>query len=132
MFIMVNDKQFLLARFPYIKDGWKNETLKSGWILSWQNKLPVVFNSDKSIALLGWAFECRNEKPQPSLYVNCIATCAGGTQDIIDAEKTWCGRYLLNVGEEIYLDATGMLNTFYSEDMVSSSLNVMCEVKHLK
>lgn len=135
---MINDKQFLLAKKPYINEGWNNIKLLSGYILSWHYKLPVVFNKNKSIVLLGWAYESKDTEIQPAEQINELSNekistqCCIDKERIINMEKTWCGRYIVIAYDSIYLDATGLLNVFYGYGMVSSSLNILREVNGLE
>lgn len=51
-------------------------------------------------------------------------------KDVINIEKNWCGRYILIIDNNIYTDATAMLQIFYDDMCVTSSISVLCKVEN--
>ena len=45
--------------------------------------------------------------------------------EVFNIEKTWCGRYVLIVGNYLYLDTVGTMGVYYGKRTISSSLNVL-------
>ena len=128
---MVNDRQFYLSREDSVKiDGWKKLKLKNGFYIHYHKDLMVSYASE-SIALLGYVWQVDPEKKTPAeelakleLQHTIIK------EDVFEVEKSWCGRYLLIVEDWIYLDACGLINIFYSNKTIASSLNVLCQVEN--
>lgn len=128
---MINDKQFILGQKSFQSLGWKNLQLSNGFVLSYQEKLKVWTNDPRNIVLLGnmWQVDPNRESPQEELK-KLVMTGKTTHEDVFEVEKTWCGRYLLIVDDWIYLDTIGSLGVFYSDEHVSSSLNVLCEAEN--
>lgn len=118
------NKQFVLSKKPFVCDGWKSETLSNGYVLSWHEGLKVEINKENNVCLLGHAWSVTSD--------NQIITLRGGTDSLLEAEKGWSGRYLLIIGNKIYLDANGLLGVFYDKDTVSSSMNIMFRLRGQK
>ena len=129
---MVNDKQFLLSKHIYYKDGWLSERLNSGFIISWQEKLHVYISSDKQIAVLGEVWQVDPDRDDPFQEIEKAISLSEGflsKETLIDIENTWCGRYVIISSEFVFLDASGLLGVFYTKNSCSSSLNVISEVE---
>ena len=126
---MINDKQFIISTDFEIKEpSWENMSIpNSSWILSWHPDLPIYFSNDKSIILIGYAWQVQPGKESP---IEIIKNKRFPEGRIIEEENTWCGRYVLIINGNIYLDASGCLGVFYSEKFISSSLNLL--VKYVK
>ena len=127
---MINDRQFFITKDPVAGfEDWKKIDLQKGYTLHYHTGLNIAFQN-KDILLLGYAWQVdpNRKSPQEELQVLSLHSNISH-EDVFEVEKTWCGRYLLLVGEWIYTDACGTLGVFYSEHNVTSSLNVLCTVE---
>lgn len=123
---MIDQRQFILSREKTEqKENWTTVKLASGYYLSWQNNLRVAISRGKDVCLLGHVWTVDSQKPEPRQMIEC------GRDEILEAEKGWSGRYLLIIGDEIFLDASGLLGVFYTDGFASSSLKLMFEHKKL-
>ncbi len=128
---MVDDKQFILGKAIYEETSWVSLRLSSGFFLSFHDKLNVWHDEKCSIVLLGNAWQVNPDFPAPIEELKQIASNDKYTHnEVYSIEKSWCGRYLLIVGEWIYLDTIGSLGCFYSNTHVSSSLHVLCRAEN--
>lgn len=123
---MVDDKQFIISKKRYTAEGFKNITLRSGFVLSYQDKLKVTVNKDCSVALLGYAWHVLEYAKQPHEFIKQCTDCGNVEEIILKQEEYWCGRYILIIGTKVYLDACGMLGLFYADSAVSSSFPIIC------
>ena len=114
-------RQFVLARQAVQADGWQSEQLSNGYVLSWHKELKVSINKEKNVCLLGHAWSVTSD--------DRVVIEDMGRDSLLEAEKGWSGRYLLIIGDEIYLDTSGLLGVFYDEEAVTSSMNVMFQLK---
>ena len=124
---MIDSKQFIIANTIFKKENWIYMTLSCGKILSYHKELNICHNADNSVILLGhaWSVLPIEEQVPPSSFVeNMNRTLT--EEEIIQEEKTWCGRYILIANDHIFLDTIGSLGVFYSRDCVCSSIRVMC------
>ncbi len=130
---MIDDKQFIIGNSSHYLPCWNQIQLANGLILSFQEKLKVWINETANILLLGYAWQVDPNRNAPIYELEKLASKECIThQDVYEMEKTWCGRYLLIVDDWIYLDTIGSLGVFYSNEHVSSSLNVLCKVENRK
>lgn len=128
---MINDRQFILAKHESsLFEDWNRYQLSSGYYLYCHKDLSVI-KIGENIVLLGFAWQVDPTRQSPEQELATLARKSEIThQDIYEIEKTWCGRYILIVNDWLYLDATGMLGLFYSEENLSSSLNVLCTLEN--
>ena len=125
---MIDSKQFIITDNGYDQDNWCTITLSCGKKLSYHQDLAICHNQDYSIVLLGhaWSVLPAEEQLSPQEFVmqsNSQIT----EEEIIQEEKTWCGRYLLIANDYIYLDAIGLLGVYYHKEAISCSVNVLCQ-----
>ena len=127
---MIDDKQFIIGTTKHQLPGWKQIQLANGMIFSFQENLRVWRNETANILLLGFVWQADPNRGTPISELEKLSTKQSITHaDVYEIEKTWCGRYLLIVNDWIYLDTIGCLGVFYSNEHVSSSLNVLCTVE---
>ena len=131
---MKNDKQFVLGQKVYEHPDWYHVTLPNRYILSYHKDLPVYFNDRKDLILIGRAWQVDPNRCCPTDEINRLTaeTTAVSQAQIIDMEKTWCGRYIIISHDTIYLDAGALLNVFHSDEYVTSSLNILCTLEKRK
>ena len=132
---MVNDRQFVIAKKSYNGNGFLSIYLQNEYILSYQDKLKVHLSKGRELGLLigvAWQYDDRRKTPHEELDQLMHADKEITLDDIYELEKTWCGRYVLIVKNWIFLDATGLLGIFFSDDALSSSYNILCAVVGIK
>jgi len=130
---MINSRQFYISKYKSDKfPTWEHLSLDNGFSIHYQPDLNIIYRSN-SIALLGHAWQTDPLRESPKAQLAELNQKQEIThQDVYEIEKTWCGRYLLIVQDWVYLDACGLINIFYSNDTISSSLNVLCSVEGRK
>ena len=111
----IHRRQFYIGRQPKLLDeSWLTHTLVNGLILSYSNELQVSFIKDKKgndFVLIGYAVQSLEKEPAPEEALKNLA----GTENLVDVYKSWSGRWLLLVNDEVHLDATAMLGLFYKK-----------------
>lgn len=127
---MINDRQFFLTKQDIaLFDNWSKSQLSNGYTLYYHNDLSVI-KAGNNIVLLGYAWQVDPTRQAPEQELITLNKKDVIThQDVYEMEKTWCGRYVLIVNNWLYLDATGMLGVFYSDQILSSSLNILCTLE---
>lgn len=128
---MIDDKQFIIGKTRHVRPGWKHLQLKDGFYLSFQEKLRVWSNDTANLVVLGHAWQADPDRGTPISELEKLGAQTEISQgEVFEMEKTWCGRYLLIVNDWVFLDTIGALGVFYSDDHVSSSLNVLCAAEN--
>ncbi len=127
---MINDRQFFITKDPVAGfEDWKKIDLHKDYTLHYHTGLNIAYQ-DKDIILLGYAWQVDPNRKSPQEELQVLSHQSKiSHEDVFEVEKTWCGRYLLIVGEWIYTDACGFLGVFYDERIVTSSLNVLCTLE---
>lgn len=127
---MINDRQFFITKKTFAGfEDWNIINLLDGYALHYHKGLNIIFQG-KGILLLGYAWQVDPKRKSPQEELQELSQHGKiSHEDVYEIEKTWCGRYLLIVGEWIYTDACGFLGVFYSDSIVSSSLNVLCTLE---
>lgn len=105
-------RQFILGPRPVkVAADWHTEPIDGYGHLSYSPELPVarVPNGDRSAAyLLGLAVQTAgNESPQDELQT---ATA----QSVSRQYRSWAGRWILLIGSQLHMDASGSLGCFYT------------------
>ena len=124
---MIN-KAFILSKTslpPF--SNWMSCELQNGMFLYYDKKLPVASNSRKSVILIGDAWQIDSERAKPEEIIHNL----NGNERpevVFSIESTWSGRYILIVGDWLYLDAIGSMACFYGNGMVSNSINLIRNV----
>lgn len=123
---MINDKQWFISGGVFYKSGWKNFKLSNGMILNYHEKLNVIVNSNCSAVILGYAWQVDKKREDVEVIISKWDKSTK-EEEIIKAEETWCGRYVLIVGDYLYQDATSQMSTFYDmqSGKISSSINLL-------
>lgn len=125
---MIHNRQFILAKQIHsIDDTWVFVQLKNGYYINYQQNLHVECNSDRTIAIIGDAWQVDPDRESPYIIINKWDSKT--TLDAIYAEEdTWSGRYLIITEQNVLTDATGNLGCFYSQDIVSSSVALIHKI----
>ena len=122
---MINDRQFIIT--GKVIDGLKSIKLDKK-VLNYQAKLPIHTNKDNSVIIIGDAWQADMNQQSP---YEIIKGWNSGTldNDVYKIEESWCGRYVLIVGDRLYQDFASQFCTFYdNKGNISSSLNMMTEI----
>ncbi len=118
---MTHNNEYIISQFENpINSDWLSIKLPNGYFLSYDPTLRVTHNADCSAVLLGRAWQVVNGLSSPYELVEKLEDCDIDT--IICMEKTWCGRYLLIVGDYLFTDMSATLSVFYGQGLVSNSL----------
>lgn len=127
---MINDRQFFISKGKKcFFENWERIALKNGYFLHYHQDLNIMYNVNHTI-LIGYAWQVDPNRKSPQEELIEISNLENPSHSqIYEMEKTWCGRYILIVNDWIYLDATGKLGVFYSNQTISSSLLVLCQVE---
>lgn len=128
---MINDRQFFLTR-QHVSAfcDWTRISLKNGYTVYCHPDLNIVYQSDRFV-LLGYCWQVDDHQSSPEQQLAALLQQKYiDKEDIYSIEKSWSGRYLLIVDNWIFLDTLGSLGLFYSQDTLSSSLNVLCTIEH--
>ena len=127
---MINDRQFFITKGKASAfEDWKEIALLNGYSLHYHEGLNIVYQ-EGTIILLGYAWQVDPSRKSPQEELSALRQKTVITHnDVYNIEKSWCGRYLLIVGEWIYLDTCGTLGVFFSEHIITSSLNVLCTLE---
>jgi len=109
----VHRRQFYIGRQPKLLDeSWQSKPLQNGLMLSYSNELQIRFLNDKSsnqYVLMGYAVQSLAGAPSAEEALKNLTT----TDNLHEVYKSWSGRWLLLVNNEVHLDATAMLGLFY-------------------
>lgn len=131
---MIDAGQFILSKEKYSRPDFECLRLRDGYYLSFHKKLRVYTHCQYPVLLLGIAWQAGKDRQDPVCELEMLAEKWKGQipeREILAMEETWCGRYVLIVGENVYLDATGLLGVFYGGGAVSSSLRLLAEYMRL-
>lgn len=125
-------KQFLmsgknLATSNEVPQDTKCVRLKSGRYLYYGDGLDVVTNSDASCIIIGDAWQLDPDRLSPRELIEKMDEKTP-EDEVYDTEYTWAGRYVLVVGDTLYLDCFGHRGVFYGNGCVSSSLTALCQL----
>lgn len=123
---MTHTKQFIIMDAPFEKEGFLHIVLDCGKVLSYQRELHIqtgyTMENKVQFCLLGWAFQADKDRSDPVEEVRNLSE----KQSLEELLDTWSGRWLLIYGQQIYMDACGLLGCFYTETgIVSSSLGCL-------
>lgn len=124
---MIN-KAFILSTSSFKpSSNWISCELQNGLILNYDKNLPITYNSRKSVVIIGDAWQTDSERAKPE---DIIQNLNGNerAEDVFSIENTWSGRYILMVGDRLYLDAIGSIACFYGNGMISNNINLIRKV----
>jgi len=131
---MINRRQFILAKKRYCAKDFSSLQLKNNYILSFHRQLNIYQSKqDKQGIIIGFAWQTDPTRCSPiDELEQLLLKTKIQPEDVYQMEQTWCGRYVLIVENNIYLDTTGMLGIFYSDIALSSSYSILCDVLGIK
>ncbi len=129
---MIHNRQFILSRDAHhIGDDWMSMRLKNGFILSYQKNLHYICNQDNSIVIIGDAWQVNKGERSPKEIIQSLETKEKLDLTYIDCcEESWNGRYVLITGDYISLDAVGAYGVYFTDETISSSISLICEVEN--
>ena len=119
----MHNGQFAILKEEITLPGFQSIRLDEGWILSWHKKLQVRYDEEKKRLLLGTVWQAEEGRPDPWMEV-----CTLDKEQLLSAEASWCGRYVLILDGTVYLDAAGLFGVFYSDEGISSDLSLLAGV----
>lgn len=109
----IHRRQFYIGQQPKLLDeSWQSYPLPNGLHLSYSNELQISFIKDKSgnnHTLIGYAVQSVATEPAPEAALAQLTNI----DNLQEVYKSWSGRWLLIVNDEVHLDATAMLGLFY-------------------
>lgn len=112
--LRLHRRQFVWGPEPYaVYDDWIQERLGGGWLSRCPDlRCASVEGLDgMQWRLLGMAVETDPNAPSPPEQLQSApAACVG------DRYWTWAGRWMLLGGDEVHLDASGLLGCFHGRD----------------
>lgn len=123
---MVNGKAYVVA--PKQLEGMHSVKLNNGAYLNWYDGLAVACSGDKRFVLVGDCWSIK-EGENPAEYIS--KTDKLDADSILKRENNWCGRYILILDNTVYMDASGTMSVFYSDEYASDSLNLLREIMGL-
>ena len=124
---MVNGKSFVIAEEPVA--GLRAVQLYNGKVLNLSDGVFAACSADKRYVLIGECWSVKEDE-DPSEYLSASNDLT--TEKILERENYWCGRYILILGDIIYMDAAGTMSVYYHDKYLSNSLNVIRELLGMK
>ncbi len=129
---MIDRKQFVISHDEWLwNERTKSLQLKNRFFINYDQELHICANEAKDVVILGDAWQTDKVQDSPQNIIQTL-TADSSIDEIIAIEKSWCGRYVLIVGERIFLDAVGLLPVFYSAKTYASSLRLLCLKEGIK
>lgn len=132
---MIYPKQFVISPKAYTAENFQSFELANGFVLSYHNNLSVFLSDDKRIILLGDAWQADPARQPPIQGIRELLRSEQGIlplESILKMEESWCGRYVLIVQGNVFLDVSGLLGVFYSAQGISSSCGLLANVMGLQ
>ncbi len=131
---MLDAGQFLISKKQLSRPDYVNIILSDGYVLQYHRKLRAYVHEKGEIILLGTAWQVREDRQEPVKELERLAEAYPNEipeEAVLSMEESWCGRYLLIVQGNVYLDAVGLLGVFYSREGISGSIRLLAEVMEL-
>jgi len=106
-------------------EHWLTRKVANRWIHSC-SKLPVKQDRTRDglpVTLVGLAIQQESHKAPPEVL---LSRCSGA--ELCREYRSWTGRWILIIDDELHMDASGNLNVFYTsscDGLVSSSLELI-------
>ena len=116
---MIHGKQFAILTHSLDIERCESIHMKNGWILNHDRLLPVTYNSSTDTALIGNAWQVLPDRMSPEEAVKS----GSGREALIKEAYSWCGRYVLYIKGEIYLDAAGLFGVFVCSNGAASDMS---------
>lgn len=126
---MINRSQFIIAKTKYIwNQRVRSQEMHQGFVLSYDKDIDVFHNAQKDVFLIGDAWQTIENELSPEQLIQQWSS-ATSSEDVFAAEYSWCGRYILIVGDRLFTDACGLLGVYYSKGLISSSLSLIVKYR---
>ena len=121
--VSVHARQFVLSRRRLERPGFRHLELPDGFVLSFHPGLRVRATPDRRTVLLGLAWSCDPDVPDP-----LAAAAACETDEALERVlDVWSGRWILLRDGRLRMDACGLLGVFFRGADCSSSLALLGE-----
>ena len=126
-------KQFAIVKQKLEVPDLCSRALPDGWVLYTHKELEVQATADGRCILLGLAWQFLPEKKSPleeleALCARCPGPAPIPVEQVLEAEESWCGRYLLLCDGVVYTDTSSLIPVFYSEKGVASDCTFLAEL----
>ena len=108
-------------------EKWNSVDLINGWILHYDNNMKVAISQNRNAVLLGTAWQVEGDET-PYQQVKQFKSNTP-PEVLLNSEQNWCGKYILIINEVIYTDLTASLRCFYTEDIISNSIQLISRIK---
>ena len=123
---MIHSGQFAILKEKVELPGFCHLDLKNGWILSYHPKIPLFYEKQKDILLLGYAWQVLPDRNDPTEEINRLPV-EYGREDILRMEESWCGRYVLICKGIVFTDTCSLLGVYYSRKGISSDCSILAD-----
>ena len=127
---MMGRGQFAILEKALSQPEIRPLALEDGWVLNYEETLPVQCSQDGRIVLLGIAWQFLPERSTPMKEAEMLCQRfpdAIPEEAILEMEESWCGRYVLLCQGVVYSDTCALLPVFYSALGVSSDCTLLAE-----
>lgn len=124
-------KQFAILKQALPDPELRSLALPGGWVLNYQKDLQVQTTKDGRFVLLGLAWQFLPEKKSPLEELETLCRCCPGKisqEQVLEAEESWCGRYVLLFDGTVYADTSSLIPVFYSAQGVASDCTLLAEL----
>lgn len=127
---MVHNKQWIWDTEPHVIDEtWLSIETSGHRYLSYQKNLHIKTSTDKSVILLGWAWQTDEKQESPAEEIDVLSKTYS-IDHLYDTECTWFGRYVVLFHNYVWMDTTGNLGCYYDGKRVSSSLVLLWKLRN--
>lgn len=128
---MIYHNQYVLLKRRVELPEFTVTQLWDGWFLHAHRALRVSACPENKTLLLGLAWQTLPGRRAPEDELRALQPGPDGAPPIealLQAEESWCGRYVLLCGQRVMTDATGKLGAYYARDALSSNLALLAAV----
>ena len=135
--MLKHKNEYILSRKRYIPredaQNWDSIELYNGYVLAHEKHLKITANRDKSVVLIGNAWQVKEDADSPyKQVVEAADASEGATGTLLEYEQTWCGKYILIIGDRIYTDMVASMRAFYSDGIISNSVRSIAKIRDVK
>ena len=115
---MIDARQFLISQKQLNAPDFITIRLSDGYILSYHREMQVYIHESFKALLLGTAWQTGMDRKDPVEEIERLINSYPEEipkEEILLMEESWCGRYVLIVQGQVYLDAAGLMGVFYGD-----------------
>lgn len=132
---MIDARQFLISQKQLNAPDFITIRLSDGYILSYHREMQVYIHESFKALLLGTAWQTGMDRKDPVEEIERLINSYPEEipkEEILLMEESWCGRYVLIVQGQVYLDAAGLMGVFYGDGGISGSVRILAGVMGLE